>query len=388
MIEVVSVHIGKTAGTTFLSVLSDVYGSDGVLEIYNQSDKQLYASQDAISKQVKAIHGHFSTNLYQGCFPDAKWVVWLRHPIFRLISQYFYSKTIKAESKADTMNILEFAELPGMQNRLSSYVNQMKLADFYFVGMQEFFLEDITELKEAMGWPEFRVSVRNSNRYSGYQESLQKILGDSRLISKLASLNNQDMELYQTALDLRAKRRNESKWCQQTLADWNRSKFLIQGMQERQQELEMQLEQSRSWLKLRQAEEKVESIEVVKVPFEKVSELILGFGVVASKPEHNILSDSIVIRGWVLGKKSPATNIVVLCNNEIVSQSPVNKLRAVVAQKYPNIAEAKHSGFEIPIEVTGMQSSSKLALQVSLEDGSNVTIGTIRPLQLAALECV
>ena len=159
----------------------------------------------------------------------------------------------------------------------------------------------------------------------------------------------------------------------------------MKDMQESQQKLERQLEQSRYWL--RQAESKVAAIDIVKVPASEVAQLLLGFNIIPPESKTDIVSDSILVRGWVIGKNSPAISVMVTYNNEVLSQAPVNKLRAGVAERYPKIAAAQHSGFEIPIELTGMLSSSELLLQVVLEDRSNVAIGTIRPLRSASLEC-
>ena len=127
MIELISVHIPKTAGTAFRHVLTDVYGLNGVLGDYPPDS--IYHPERAIDPQINVIHGHFTPSKYQGYFPQAKRIVWLRHPLFRLISEYFFAKTINDRNNAihaklldDDLSSLEFAKIPQMKNFLNQQI--------------------------------------------------------------------------------------------------------------------------------------------------------------------------------------------------------------------------------------------------------------------------
>jgi len=244
MVELISVHIGKTAGTTFLNVLLDIYGNNGVLKDYNSQGKKVY--QQTPPETIKVIHGHFNPKKYRADFPDAKYIVWLRHPIFRLISQYFYAQTIEdnqdgTKTLARQLGIIEFAKQPQIKNRQSRYIEGMNLNDFYFVGIQEFYLEDLDELKKMMQWENLKVTKTNLNSHPNYYKELQKIITKPEIMNELAFLNNEDMEMYYNALNLRAQRRKESKWLQPTLAEWNRTQFILQQMQEQLEKQEMEI---------------------------------------------------------------------------------------------------------------------------------------------------
>lgn len=90
-------------------------------------------------------------------------------------------------------------------------MRNMKLKDFYFVGIQDFFAEDLEELKTRLSWPDVKISKENNNLYSDYQKIKEEILSDNGILEKVYSLNSKDTELYQEALRLREKRRREAK---------------------------------------------------------------------------------------------------------------------------------------------------------------------------------
>ncbi len=70
MIELISIHIGKTAGSSFLEILKKQYGEN---QIYHYIDRrspnsklQDYIQQirrklvlNNLSKNIKVVHGHF-----------------------------------------------------------------------------------------------------------------------------------------------------------------------------------------------------------------------------------------------------------------------------------------------------------------------------------------
>lgn len=375
MVEIISVHMPKTAGTAFRHVLVDVYGSQGVLGDYPPDNT--YNPNEPISENIKAIHGHFSLDKYNGYFNEAKRIVWLRHPIFRIISEYFFAKTVKNGHNSihdrivkGQLGILEFAQTKAMQNLQSKIIQGTKLKDFAFIGLQEFYFEDLQELKEIMQWSNFKVTIENVNTYPEYQNSLQEILADQNLMNQLAYLNNEDMELYHEALNLRAERRNESKLLQSTLADWNRTQFILGQMQTKLQELE----QTKYWLL---QNNKIREIKFLRPKNEEISQLLQGFHVDVPGSPIALNSHSLLIKGWVIGKKSVATAVTIAHNGKVLAQTNVNKLRPDVAQVHA-VPGAESSGFEASVIVAGIPSNSQLIVEAILADRSKVTIGAIQ----------
>lgn len=104
-----------------------------------------------------------------------------------------------------------YLEVPG---NYSNLMTQISLSDYDFVGIQEFFEDDMKDLQLMMGWPEYKVNRVNDNRYSEYHKKIQEILNDEKVVDELKLINSVDMELYETALELRKKRKQESGFFQ------------------------------------------------------------------------------------------------------------------------------------------------------------------------------
>lgn len=219
-LEVVSYHIPKTSGCTFGEILEQVYGAENIVHYYGESS----ITRGNCTSQTKAIHGHFQARKYDKIPFYYQTIIWLRHPIIRLISLYFYWKTTPSVDANDhihkylldnDLDILEFAKIPEVQNEMSAYFSGKDITEFGFVGIQEFFTEDVEEFKKIMNWPDFTIYRGNKNYDDSYPKSMQTILSDKTLVKQLISLNLKDMELYQRALELRAKRKGLSNSLQQ-----------------------------------------------------------------------------------------------------------------------------------------------------------------------------
>ena len=119
-----------------------------------------------------------------------------------------------------------------MTNQISVWLKGVALESFDFVGIQEFYREDLQDLQQQLSWPDLSIQTTNTNRYPGYAQGIRNIFADTQLVNQLALLNQADLELYHHALNLRAQRRQESVFIQPLLADWNRSQTLWQLGQE------------------------------------------------------------------------------------------------------------------------------------------------------------
>ncbi|MEP6519012.1 DUF4214 domain-containing protein [Microcoleus vaginatus] len=213
-LEIMSYHIPKTAGTTFFIALTQVYGLD---KIAGFLDESVAVSEGVDPQTIKVIHGHVPSRKYF-CPAQVKEIIWLRDPILRLISLYFFWKSLpRTEDESlhnyvqeKNLDLVEFAKIPQLRNEMSQYVGGRNLTDFYFVGIQGFFKDDLTNLAEMLNWPEISITYENTNKHKGYNSLVKSILYDSHIMNELIHLNREDLELYQTALHLRAKRKGIS----------------------------------------------------------------------------------------------------------------------------------------------------------------------------------
>ncbi|MGL5058793.1 MAG: hypothetical protein ACRC62_02335 [Microcoleus sp.] len=217
-VELISVHVPKTAGATFGNrILPQIYPSyeTDILYDYDNLPVNTLIQQGKMTTKTKVIHGHFSANKYCKHYPNAKFIMWLRNPINLLISSYYFwlsnpNKIFDDNHRYVVSNKLcfsDFIDQSFTQNFVCNYFAKgMKLTDFYFVGIQEFFLEDLTYLKSNLGWNQFKIMTINRNRYENYQDKVMDILTNKSLVKNIVALNSADMELYQKALSLRVQR--------------------------------------------------------------------------------------------------------------------------------------------------------------------------------------
>lgn len=221
-IGLVSLHIPKTAGTSFRNILKDVYGDEKVirLDIALKHGKlkinQKQFENKSLDKNWKVIHGHFSPSLLVSKFvihDEIPYITWLRDPVERVISNYYYlEKRLKEvmDEESRGLNILskmqrsliEYASADNNRNRMSKFLEGKALEDFLFVGIVEHFSDDLVDLSNILDW-------------ENYKELKDNVTGTKKkdvsedIKDEIKKLNLKDVELYQTACDLRNRRRSE-----------------------------------------------------------------------------------------------------------------------------------------------------------------------------------
>ncbi len=232
--DVISVHVPKTAGSTFGKLLETVYGAERIVLDYQDLpmnplsryhvDHEGWKSSAAaevrsIGPDFRAIHGHFPVEKYEEVFPEARRIAWVRHPASWVISLYYFWKNVPTTTHplvrrlhADNISLDEFAQDPTARNRISSvFLGGRPLEAFAFLGIQEHFDEDFGALVRMMGWPQVESCVVNESPEPGYSARIRELHQDARLIDRLISLNEKDMALYEEALRLRARRLDQAK---------------------------------------------------------------------------------------------------------------------------------------------------------------------------------
>jgi hypothetical protein len=212
-IELVSLHIPKTAGTSFRNTLKAVYGDDAVSRVditrkFFKIEEKVFVDK-RLPSTVKVIHGHFWYPDVFAKFELAKSVpviTWLRNPVDRVISNYFYLKKIMleriyvngtgAELESRMIRTLEeYAQYDKSRNRMSKFLNGSKLEDFFFIGIVENYKNDLARLSRLLNWEEYPVldQNRSSETKPEVSEGIRKYI---------ESKNELDMEIYNRALAL------------------------------------------------------------------------------------------------------------------------------------------------------------------------------------------
>jgi hypothetical protein len=216
-LELLSLHIPKTAGTSFRNILKEVYGQNAVVRFDINNKRVVRLNQEIYTKkslpEARVIHGHFAYKDINALFnipADTKKITWLRNPVERVISNYFYLesrlKTLLNEEQ-NNLNILskmqrsliEYARDEINRNRQSKFLNGITLEEFDFVGIQEDFENDLVKISKALNWE------KKPNTLYQNKTPVKKNVIDSEIIQEIERLNQDDMEMYKKALNLRGK---------------------------------------------------------------------------------------------------------------------------------------------------------------------------------------
>lgn len=216
---IVSIHIPKTAGTT-LGALFDSSTGKRVMFDYDDNyrdvakpQQMIRAHAEFISWFFQVLHGHFYYTKYASVFPDAQFVTCLRHPVDRVVSQYYHvgmlpdgqSDWRTPEIRAGKMNVVEFAKSDAnISKAMSVHLDGRDIEHYDHVFFTEA-LERSCRLFETRTGFRFTSVPRQLNTREGRQrqhgdERFAKIVAPSDA-DRVAVFNlcGADVDLYQRA---------------------------------------------------------------------------------------------------------------------------------------------------------------------------------------------
>ena len=230
---VIFLHIPKAAGTTLYNIMGRQYPRAAIHDIYGIDLDELKAAYDEFKAlpqeerdKISLLRGHVAFGIHEYFRRPTTYVTMLRHPVERLISQYFYvlrkpKHYLYEEIKSKNMGLAEYvtsgitSELVNGQTRLLSGI--METADvgfsdpsvssdvletakknmrehFVTVGLAEHFDESLILMKRLLGWSNVFYARDNVTKGRPVQNEIPK--ETIRLIEKH---NEADMELYESA---------------------------------------------------------------------------------------------------------------------------------------------------------------------------------------------
>jgi hypothetical protein len=155
---IVSVHVPKTAGTSFRALLHAAYGPRLFLDY---GDWAGYTTPQAIAHRAvrrremqgrcehliahhDVIHGHFVADKYAELFPTTDFVAFFRDPYQQAISSYAYllnnphidHPAVKI-FHAEKMSLHEYVRWEATSNPQTQVLGSVPLSGFTFVGLTE-----------------------------------------------------------------------------------------------------------------------------------------------------------------------------------------------------------------------------------------------------------
>jgi hypothetical protein len=220
----ISVHLPKTAGTSFLKALETVYGDRLVRDRSDypvntpRFERTLAALEASILngnkdwEGIECIHGHFLPLKYLllAVKRDLRFVTWLRHPVQRALSHYYFwqrsydplrPQPLHREVVEGQWTLERFCLGDEVQNLYTQLLYGFPLEMFRFIGIVEHYRDDLryfgeTCLGRTLDPHEERVGVKAGHRHEI----------DEGLCAEIEAHHALDMALYRRAVAMRESR--------------------------------------------------------------------------------------------------------------------------------------------------------------------------------------
>lgn len=203
--ELISVHIPKTAGSSFHAILKAHYGWQ-LKHIQKQEDIACWSNGKPYKSNkpfVKAVHGHIRPHEnWKTFYPLAKWVCWLRDPAERVVSAYYHLQ--KTQQLGDKNQRLFAQKQPTLQQFIGDsdffpvtriykrFLGNFTPNDFGFIGRTEYFEEDLLRFFALINATPLASQKTNVGH--------NKQLPEAELLGELKSLLQEEYSIYATFL--------------------------------------------------------------------------------------------------------------------------------------------------------------------------------------------
>lgn len=221
----ISVHLPKTAGLSFRASLEEHYGErfhfDYADYPLNQAEQDRHSSALSAGqclevedfRHVSCIHGHFLPVKYRPLEQafECRYITWMREPVARLISHYHYwfrsydpqspeTSALHRRVVEEQWTLEQFCLSEELRNVYSAFLWRFPLEHFEFIGITEFFDEELRYFStQFLGAPmqPHHLNARDTQA-SGDSGELSP-----ELRREVLAFHAADNALYQQALEMR-----------------------------------------------------------------------------------------------------------------------------------------------------------------------------------------
>jgi hypothetical protein len=208
-----SAHIPKTAGVSFRNILQGFY-KEGFIQYYWKIVDADGRELPDVPVNATCVHGHFVASDLAAKFPHASVITWVRDPVERVVSSYYYrlrepdwKHPVCRQLHEQKLDLLSYASLPLVRNEIAHFIGKMEPDDFDFVGMAEHFDESLARFSQRFGLPS--LPSRRDNCNPVRRQDFYELTPDIR--SKILMLNEQDDEIYRKCVARFASERGQEK---------------------------------------------------------------------------------------------------------------------------------------------------------------------------------
>ena len=154
--DLLSIHIPKAAGNAVRRLLVDRYGA-GVRFLYHDFRPDVdYGRTLERRGPVGAVHGHVPLAPLRERYPEARTMVWLRHPVARVVSYAWFWRRQRRHGNPNHDRFLDAGGDPVwlaslLQDEVAGYLAGTDVEEIDFVGVVDRFDEDAPRFAR---WPE------------------------------------------------------------------------------------------------------------------------------------------------------------------------------------------------------------------------------------------
>jgi len=207
--SLISIHIPKTAGQTFLQLLKLAYGEEEILHVNQGWLKRKQQNIENLNPHhYQVLHGHLPYQAFIATYHHSKTkvITFMRDPVERVLSNFRYYRKMKAERlKAGKTvrhhyDLETFIELEERRNVMARFLDGLELRDLFFLGLQEQFGQDVRLLSKKLSWelPEAAFQIKKNPTMPSTGEA------DKAIRQRITTLNQADIELYNRAVAMKS----------------------------------------------------------------------------------------------------------------------------------------------------------------------------------------